>query len=38
MAQQKKEENLLRHFDKNTNKFKEDVKYDNFKKHVVGMH
>ena len=38
MAQQKKEQQQQRQFDKNTNKFKEDVKYDNFKKHVVGMH
>jgi len=35
VSQQRKEENLLRHFEANANKYKEDVKFDNFKKHVV---
>lgn len=38
LTKQKREENMLRHYDANTNKFKEDVKYDNFKKHVIGKH
>ena len=36
--EEKKECNLLRHYDVNTNKFKEDVKHENFKKHVIGAH
>ena len=28
----------MRHYDKNTNKFKEDVKQENFKKHIIGTH
>ena len=37
-AEQKREENMLRHYEANTNKFKEDVKFDNFKRNVVGKH
>lgn len=36
--EQKKEENILRYHDANTNKFKEDVKYDNFKRHIIKKH
>jgi len=34
----KKEENYMRQYDVSANKFKEDVKFDNFKKHTVGKH
>ena len=37
-TQSKKELNNLRHFDANSNKYKEDIKYDNFKKNVIDKH
>eukprot|EP00356_Strombidium_inclinatum_P003348 CAMPEP_0170504656 /NCGR_PEP_ID=MMETSP0208-20121228/48606_1 /TAXON_ID=197538 /ORGANISM="Strombidium inclinatum, Strain S3" /LENGTH=72 /DNA_ID=CAMNT_0010785039 /DNA_START=89 /DNA_END=307 /DNA_ORIENTATION=+ len=35
MNEQRKEENFLKHYDVGVNKFKQDVKHDNFKRHTV---
>ena len=38
LTQQHKEINTIRMQEANQNKFKEDLKYDNFKRHVISNH
>lgn len=36
--EQRKETNFLRKYDHSANKYKEDIKSDNFKRHVIHKH